>query len=118
MSVSGQAGSPRPTLGLYIHERSDKMPGGTRVMRQVVDGEECTWVHADDFMEVQKERDEARRQLALINAWRWSDSFRSDARTLDVQLRAAGLGRDQGVAMLALIAEVHAWNASGGPHAS
>lgn len=93
--------------GRYIHERTEKRPGGTRVMRQVVDGVEQVWVHASDFMDVQKERDDARRQLALINAWRWSSALeREDLRVLDQQLEAAGLTRELGLAMLGLIAEV------------
>lgn len=100
--------------GRYIHERTDKRPDGTRVMRVATDGVEQVWVHAGDFMDVQKERDDARRQLAFINAWRHSIQFNlRDSAMLDRQLEEAGLDAGQGRAMLGLIHEVKSGALSG-----
>lgn len=96
--------------GRYIHRRDpEKNPTGTRTLTLAADGASQEWVHGDDFMDVQRERDDLRRAVALINAWRWSPTFVArDVRPLDAQLHAAGFDRDQGRAMLSIIASVQA----------
>lgn len=50
--------------GLYVHP-------GTRTMAVSRSGGVTRyWVDARDFMQVQKERDDYRRAIALVNAWR------------------------------------------------
>lgn len=99
-----------PLDGRYIHRRDpERWPTGTRTMTVIVDGVEQEWVHADDFMDVQKERDDSMRCLALINAWRWSPAFvQQQFATLDQQLANAGLTMRDGRAMLSIIASVRA----------
>jgi hypothetical protein len=93
--------------GLYIHERSEGNPTGTRVLTTVVDGTTERWVDAADFMAVQKERDDARRQLAFVNAWRWSEAMvRRDFGMLDAVLANAGLTRELGRATLGIMREL------------
>lgn len=96
--------------GLYIHRDGDPSKhgiGGTRTMTISTQGVVCEWVHTDDFMIMQRERDNLRRALALINAWRHSG--RNDRAELDRQLSIAGFDRDDGIAMLSLIADVRSW---------
>jgi hypothetical protein len=89
--------------GLYIHEKTDKWPCGTTVLRQTITGEERVWVAADDFMAVQKERDHYRRTLALINAtrlWAW---LPTPVLTL---LHSAGFAHSDAKAMNEIIAQL------------
>lgn len=57
-----------PAAGLYIHAADEHHGLGARVLRITIEGEEQVWVHADDFMAVQKERDDLRREWAMLNA--------------------------------------------------
>lgn len=92
--------------GLYLHRRTEQWPSGTRTMTVTVDGEPREWVDADDFMAVQKERDDHRRVIALINAWRWSPAFVDrDSRRLDALLAAAGESVQSGRAMLEILSQ-------------
>lgn len=63
--------------------------------------EEAVLVAAEDFMAVQKERDDLRRAVALISAWR-VDPRRTTAR-LDNILAAVGQSREQGKAVLQIV---------------
>lgn len=88
--------------GLYLHEKSDAMPGVT-VLRQRVDDRETVWVAAGDFMAVQKARDDARRVLALLNMLRVTDDLPQSATVL---LDRYGLGRKDAEAMASIVASV------------
>lgn len=102
--MSEDAGDLRD--GRYIHRGF-----GTRTMAIVVDGEAQEWVHADDFMDVQKERDDYRRAMALVNAWRWSPDFvNGRVVVLDRLLTGVGFTMDDARAMNAIIAEARTWN--------
>jgi hypothetical protein len=59
-----------PDEGLYLHQAGGRMPGGARVLKLAQDGRERYYVRAEDYMAVQKERDDYRRSMALVNAWR------------------------------------------------
>lgn len=96
------ADSKDPTGDRYIHR---PQPGfkGTRVILittycddQITDQE---WVHADDFMDVQQERDDYRRTLALINAL----PIAADG-NLRAMLDGAGFSLGDAEAMRSLIA--------------
>lgn len=102
--------------GLYIHRATEDRPDGTRTMTVTTGGEVTEWVHADDFMAVQKERDDYRRALALVNAWRWSPDFAErNPRLLDIQLAGAGFTVKDGRAMLSLVASVQAESRASNP---
>jgi hypothetical protein len=88
--------------GLYIHEATEKWPSGTKVMRQIVRGEEQVWVEAEDFMAVQKERDDFRRTLAVINSARVVE--RLPKLVLDL-LDQAGFGEKEAEAMAQIITQ-------------
>jgi hypothetical protein len=78
------------------------MPGGTRTMVVKTPGGEQEWVHADDFMAVQKERDDLRRTVAFINAHRWSGGW-PDMSLIDRLLGQHNFGRAEGRAMLSVV---------------
>lgn len=93
--------------GRYIHRRNDKRPSGTRTMSVTINGEAQEWVHVDDFMDVQRERDDYRRAIALINAWRWSPDFVNRRFVmLDSQLAGVGMTMKDGRAMNSIIVNV------------
>jgi hypothetical protein len=77
--------------GLYIHP-------DVPVMTMSRDGKPEVYVSASAFMEMQKKRDEYRRVLALINAWR-VDPNRSE-RGLRQLLERVGEGDTQAEATL------------------
>jgi hypothetical protein len=86
--------------GLYIHRWDPQHGHGTRV--QIItdpDGEQTAWVHAEDFMEVQRQRDEYRKFLALINA--------TPSKAVELCVRA-GFSAADAEAMRGLIAWAHA----------
>lgn len=89
--------------GLYIHEATDRWPHGTKVLRlNVGGGDEQVWVAADDFMALQKERDDLRRTLALINAHRLTDWITPAVVAL---LERAGFTLADAEAMASIIAQ-------------
>jgi hypothetical protein len=85
--------------GLYINP-------STATTKISVGGEDTYLVAAEDFMAVQKERDEYRRTLALINAWR-IDRNRDEQRLTQL-LEKAGFTFADAQAMVSLIASVRA----------
>ena len=94
--------------GLYIH-RDDpgrRMPGIKVTTISDPDGMTQYLVDAVQFMEIQLERDNYRRALALINAWRL-DPARDD-RLLKKRLADAGFDDADGEAIRSLIASVRA----------
>ncbi len=91
--------------GLYIHPT-------TPVLTVSRDGAAPdVYVDAAAFMQVQKERDEYRRLLALINAWRVGGA-RSEIRLRQL-LMQAGEGDVQAEATLDIIRWVESQRASG-----
>lgn len=70
-----------PDEGLYLHQAGSPerkgMPGGARVLKLAADGGERYYVRAEDYMAVQKERDDYRRNMALVNAWRVTQGWKS-----------------------------------------
>lgn len=103
---------PQPSADGYIHnphvpEDTEDLADGlylhpdTPVLTVATGGETKVYVAADRFMEVQKERDEYRRLLALINAWRIT-SGRTEA-ALTALLARVGEGADQAKATLEIL---------------
>jgi hypothetical protein len=105
---------PRPQPGAdgYIH--NPNVPEGTEdlvnglylhpdapVMTITRDGQTEVYVAASAFMEVQRDRDEYRRILALVNAWRLS-SVRSEHALRQLLMRV-GEGDAQAEATLDII---------------
>lgn len=84
--------------GLYLHDHQVAITTITGP-----DGQQTLLVSADDFMAMQKERDDYRRAVGLINAWR-IDPDRNESR-----LRAllASVGQDDGMARA--MAGIVAW---------
>jgi hypothetical protein len=95
--------------GLYINQPHKSM-AGVEVTTISVGGEDRYLVSAEDFMAVQKERDEHKRTLALINAW----AIRRDGDPAVVRrlLDQAGFTFDDGCAMASIIASVRTAPAS------
>lgn len=87
--------------GLYLHPRTTQITTITGP-----DGTQTLLVSADDFMAMQKERDEYRKVVGLINAWR-IDPHRSETR---LRTLLASVGQDDGAAHA--MAGLIAWAAS------
>lgn len=90
--------------GLYIHRRNDLRPNGTRTCTICDEGGMQEWVHADDFMEVQKHRDDLRREMALINAMIMTAIPDREAREYTARAcSCVGFTQADGEAMLSII---------------
>ena len=90
--------------GLYIHPESVEVLA-TTVLRAGCDPETVVFVHASSFMEVQKERDELKRTLSLINAQRARHEYGVERWEATVALLdKAGFTEDDARAMASLIA--------------
>jgi hypothetical protein len=87
--------------GLYIH------PGHPDVATVTIDGETRYLVDAREFMAMQKERDDYRRTLALVNECRLRGY--ADRERLDQLLEKAGFSYGEAEAMSSLLAEVATW---------
>lgn len=61
-----------PEKGLYLHRASIQTPGGVNVLTldDSLVGQPRHYVPAETFMEMQKARDDYRRAMSLVNAWR------------------------------------------------
>lgn len=81
--------------GVGVHVTTSRSSGSTRP---------AVYVDAEDFMRVQKERDDLKRTLYLINGWR-TDPSRDDA-ALATLLVGAGLTWQDGRVCLSLLAGV------------
>jgi hypothetical protein len=92
-----QAPYENPEQDLYVHDKSKvtTLANGEGESRYLVDVQE--------FMAMQKERDEARRTLALINAWQVAP--RRDEQHLRKLLDDHGLSVADGEAMNSIIAQ-------------
>lgn len=87
--------------GLYLHTRTTPVTTLTGP-----DGTTTVYVGADAFMDMQRQRDDLRRTLGLIAAWRVNPNrLMSDLGRL---LAAAGFDEGQGRAILSLMASVSA----------
>ena len=87
--------------GLYLHAHHTAITTITGP-----DGAQTLLVSADDFMAMQKEGDDYRRVVGLINAWR-IDPHRSETR---LKALLAQVGQDDGMAQA--MAGLIAWAAS------
>lgn len=98
--------------GLYVHEGTPQMPGVEllRLRRRGVGPEEA-FVPVLDFMRVQRERDELRRALALINALRADDGVVMPSLVVTLLERAGFTHRDA-EAMVDIIRQVRGAPAS------
>lgn len=67
------------------------------------DGAEHILVPAQTFMEMQRERDQYRRTLALINAWRTTEFWWQDPDRLNSLLEHAGMTYEDGKVMDSLV---------------
>jgi hypothetical protein len=61
-----------PENGLYLHRAAIEMPDGVNVLvlEDSLVGVPRYYVPAESFMDVQKDRDDFRRAMSLVNAWR------------------------------------------------
>lgn len=70
--MAGTVEAPLPfedrDAGLYVHARSRKNRTGVRLLTTDTGTGASYWVDVTDFMRIQRERDEARKTLGLINA--------------------------------------------------
>lgn len=95
-----------PTSGPYIHRREDRRPEGTRTITITDENGVQEWVHADDFMAVQRNRDDLRRELALINAQVHAAVSAHEVRGyVERTLWRLGFTPEDGATMLAIIRE-------------
>lgn len=95
-----------PDEGLYIHRAGGRGVGGTRVViieRYTDDLEPEYLVDARQFMEIQRERDNFRRTLALVNA---AHRLRRGRSLVDTLLSDAGFELTEAHAMASIAAQV------------
>lgn len=62
--------------GHYIHRLNEHGHGTRCLLISPSQEDDQEWVHADDFMVMQKERDDLRRALSLLNAYLWVGGVR------------------------------------------
>lgn len=87
-----------PDAGLYVHRPRPGMKG-TRVLVVDDESERAYWVAVEDFMVVQRERDEFRKTLGVINSMKRVRELPAVARMLD----QAGFTAEHGKTMRSVI---------------
>lgn len=96
-----------PANGLYLHPQTPVItftttrtdPHAAPADQRVA--EQTHYVAAEDFMDVQKERDHLRRTLAFINGWRTDPAL--DLDRLDTVLASVGMTFAEGEAVMEIM---------------